>query len=383
MITAILGLLTGIVLCLTFGTVFFALIQTSVEKGYRFGIDIALGVVATDAFFVFCSIFGTSFLPHIEGFDNWLVGAGVIFLLILGVWNIVKEATVQKYADKSKRKSAWRYFLKGAFLNALNPVNFISWVTIATFLRTNTKFNYDLKDMIIFFSMSLVGVAFTESMLAVYAHKLSKQITPKTLSLINKITGVVFLIIAANLCWIQFLKPEPTYIPKPKGYARIEFPPHQYLALDSKYPYAFEYSSAAKILPDTFARAEPYWIFVAYPSLNANIQITYKDINNDPKRLAAYINDAYKLASRHQVKASGIQERTIVTPKGKRVVIFKITGDVPSYYQFYTTDTTKHFLRGAMYFNVADKPDSLAPVIEYLKADLDKMIETLEWRKHK
>ena len=381
MITALLGLLTGIFLCLTFGTVFFALIQTSVEKGYKYGINIAMGVVATDAFFVFCSIFGTSFLPQINGFDDWLTGIGIVFLVVLGILNLVKKVKVQNNVIDIKTKiSGWKYFLKGAFLNALNPINFVSWVTIATYLRTNTKFNYELKDMVIFFSMSLVGVAITEVSLAVYADKLSKSLTPKTISSINKVTGVVFISIAAKLCWIQFLVPEISYAPKPKGYSRIDLPAHQYQTLENTHPYSFQYSSFAKILPDTFARAEPHWIFVAYPVLNASIQLTYKDVNNNPKLLAGYIDDAYKLASKHQVKASGIQEQTFMTKKGRKVVMFKLTGDVPSYYQFFTTDSTKHFLRGAMYFNVADKPDSLAPVIDYLKIDLDKLIETLEWK---
>ena len=78
---ALYGLIAGILLCLTFGTVFFALIQTSIERGYRSGVQIALGVVASDAFFIFTAIFGTAFLPQINHFDKWVGAVGIIFLV--------------------------------------------------------------------------------------------------------------------------------------------------------------------------------------------------------------------------------------------------------------------------------------------------------------
>jgi gliding motility-associated lipoprotein GldD len=173
---------------------------------------------------------------------------------------------------------------------------------------------------------------------------------------------------------------EATYSPKPTGYPRLDLPAHQYVLLKDTHPYSFEHSSEAIILPDTFARAEPHWIFVAYPKWGASIQLTYKDIGNDQKKLAALINDAYRLAGKHQFKASGIKEATLKTNSGQTAVILELAGDVPSYMQFYTTDTTKHYLRGALYFNIAEKQDSLAPVIEYVKKDMMHLLNTLQWR---
>jgi len=89
-------------------------------------------------------------------------------------------------------------------LNALNPVNFMSWAAIATYLRT--KGRYDLTEMIIFFSMSLIGVFGTQTALAVYAQRLRQFITVKRMKYVNVITGVVFLGVAAKLLWEQFLK---------------------------------------------------------------------------------------------------------------------------------------------------------------------------------
>ncbi len=206
-LAALYGLITGILLCLTFGTVFFSLIQTSVERGYRTGIQIVLGVVASDAFFCFTAIFGTSFLPQIDHFDKWIGAIGIVFLVILGVKNFFRVPTITPKThadDRSRRRSHFKYFLKGVALNALNPINFMSWAAIATYLRT--KGRYDLNEMILFFGMSLIGVFATQSALAIYAHRLRRLLTIRIMKYINITTGIVFLGVATKLLWEQFLK---------------------------------------------------------------------------------------------------------------------------------------------------------------------------------
>lgn len=173
---------------------------------------------------------------------------------------------------------------------------------------------------------------------------------------------------------------EQTYIPKPKGYNRIDLPAHSYRPLTEAHPYTFEYSKYAVVEPDTFKTAGKDWIFINYPQFKANIQITYKPLNNNPALLRAFIDDSYKLASKHQIRASSIQEQRVLGKTGRTALLFKIEGDVPSPYQFYTTDSTGHFLRGAIYFPTATKNDSLAPVIDYLQADMLQLLNTLEWR---
>ncbi|MBD0259385.1 MAG: gliding motility lipoprotein GldD [Cytophagales bacterium] len=169
------------------------------------------------------------------------------------------------------------------------------------------------------------------------------------------------------------------YVPKPKGYNRIDLPPRQYVGLQGDYPYHFEHSAHAVIKKDTFARAEPYWIYVYYPSLRANVQVTYKTVNQDPKKFQELVNDAYKLAAKHQIKAEAIEEMTMKTPDGKTANLFQLEGEVPSQFQFYVTDTTTHFFRGALYFSTSTKNDSLAPVIDYVKEDMVHLLNTLKW----
>jgi len=170
------------------------------------------------------------------------------------------------------------------------------------------------------------------------------------------------------------------YTPKPKGYNRIDLPPTAYQQLPNQHPYTFEYSKYAKIRPDSSGIAQPHWINIIYPSLGANVQLTYKAIGHSDKMLNDLIEDSRKLASKHQIKAYSIEESEIKTPSGDVASVFELTGEVPSQFQFYVTDSTEHFLRGALYFNTATANDSLAPVIEYVKKDIVHLLNTLEWR---
>ena len=169
------------------------------------------------------------------------------------------------------------------------------------------------------------------------------------------------------------------YVPKPKGFNRIDLPPHAYVSLPDTFPYHFEYSRQAKLYPDTSYNAEPYWLNIYYPDYAANIQLTYKEVNNDRDRLESLLEDAYQLTANHQIKASSINEAVVGTPSGKKALMAELTGEVPSQFQFYITDSTQHFLRGALYFRTATANDSLAPVIEYIKADMVHLLNTLEW----
>lgn len=170
------------------------------------------------------------------------------------------------------------------------------------------------------------------------------------------------------------------YIPKPKGYNRIDLPKQAYQNLQEKHPYSFQYSKEAIIKQDTFARAEPHWIYIDYPNFKANIQLTYKPILNDKKRLQNMISDARKLSYKHNVKAYSIQEKIYTAPSGNRANIIELEGEVPSQVQFYITDSTNHFLRGALYFKTATQNDSLAPVIQFIRQDILHLVNTLKWK---
>jgi gliding motility-associated lipoprotein GldD len=173
----------------------------------------------------------------------------------------------------------------------------------------------------------------------------------------------------------------PDFTPKPKGYNRIDLPAHTYQQLPGEHPYTFEYSKEAVIKRDSSYMAKPHWLNVYYPKLHANVQITYMDVQRDRRLYNKMMEDARKLTGKHEIKATAIDERILKTPSGMRASVFELSGEVPSQFQFYTTDSTHHFLRGALYFRTATANDSLAPVIEYVKADMVHMLNSLKYKK--
>lgn len=191
-----------------------------------------------------------------------------------------------------------------------------------------------------------------------------------------KIKGFLTLIILGS--WI-LSGCETDFLPKPKGYNRIDLPAAEYQTLPDTFPYQFDYSVHARLLKDTSWISEPYWIDLHYPYFNAFVQITYKPINQDSV-VESYLNDSYRLTSQHNVKAYAIDERILYLKSGNVASVTELEGDVPTQFQFHITDSSRHFIRGALYFETATKNDSLSPAIEYIKSDLIHLLNSLEWK---
>ncbi|WP_342265328.1 gliding motility lipoprotein GldD [Cardinium endosymbiont of Philonthus spinipes] len=171
------------------------------------------------------------------------------------------------------------------------------------------------------------------------------------------------------------------YMPKPIGYCRINLPEQRYQSLTNDFPYRFEYSIHAQLRPPTSKYKMDYWINLYYPDFDATIYLSYQSVRGNHAILRGLCESARILASKHQVQASSIEESIIQTPKGYQVHVIELFGQVPTPFQFYTTDGQKHFLRGALYFKTATQSDFLAPVIAFIKKDIIHMLHTLEWKK--
>ncbi len=168
--------------------------------------------------------------------------------------------------------------------------------------------------------------------------------------------------------------------PKPRGYNRLMLPSQEYRITPDSLPYQFEYSTHAHLLKDTLRVTEKDWVEIYYPGLGATVHITYKPLHGNTALLKEYLNDAYVLTAKHQIKAYAIDESITRTNSGKTAVIAEIEGEVPSQFQFTMTDSSQNFLRGALYFNVKVQNDSLQPAIEYMKKEAMHLINTLQWK---
>ena len=169
------------------------------------------------------------------------------------------------------------------------------------------------------------------------------------------------------------------YLPKPLGYNRLVLPEPAYRPLPDTLPYTFEYSQHATLLADTSWVSERFWIEIYYPVLKANVHVTYKKLSNNDQLLKEFLNDSYTLTAKHQIKAYAIDEVIVKTPAGHTAIVVELDGEVPSQMQFTITDSTKNFLRGALYFNTQVHNDSLRPAIEYMKKDIMHLINSFNW----
>ena len=165
--------------------------------------------------------------------------------------------------------------------------------------------------------------------------------------------------------------------PRPYGYRRIVLPEADYIPLQQKEPYTFEMSRYAQWLPVN-NKGQGEWMNLHYDVLNADIHCSYMPVKGNLRELT---DDAVQFVYKHVSQASSIPEREFVNEKAKVYgVFFTLEGNTASPYQFFLTDSTEHFFRGAAYCNCRPNADSLRPILDYLEKDIEHLIETFEWR---
>jgi gliding motility-associated lipoprotein GldD len=172
--------------------------------------------------------------------------------------------------------------------------------------------------------------------------------------------------------------------PKPRGFFRIDFPEKQYHKINSDFPYQFEIPDYANVTADSRNPGKEDWININIPENKAEVHISYYQLQNAPKPsrqlLAEFIEESRELAYKHSVKANAIEEQIFMNP-GREVygTIYRIKGNAASPVQFFLTDSTTHFLRGALYIRATPNIDSLKPVVNFLEEDVVRLIETTYW----
>ena len=170
------------------------------------------------------------------------------------------------------------------------------------------------------------------------------------------------------------------YTPKPRGYFRITFPDKKYQTYSDHCPYTFDYPTYATITPDRSSMAKPCWINVVYPQFGGKIHLSYQAISSK-KVFNELIEDARTFAFKHTVKATAIDESFISYPDKKVYgILYAIDGNAASSMQFFLTDSIRNYVRGALYFNERPRLDSIQPVLDFIKKDIDRMIRSFKWK---
>ena len=185
-------------------------------------------------------------------------------------------------------------------------------------------------------------------------------------------------------CWLLLACNSSYTAGKKKGYFKIDFPEKKYIAFDQPgYPYTFEYPVYAQVSKDSIFfddKAGDWWINIDVPQFAGRIYISYKEIGKT-NNFDSLREDARKMAyQQHMQIATGIQEIEIQMPDHTGGIFYELSGNTATANQFFLTDSTKHFLRGALYFDATPNADSLSIVNDFLKKDLEHLINTLKWK---
>jgi gliding motility-associated lipoprotein GldD len=194
--------------------------------------------------------------------------------------------------------------------------------------------------------------------------------------------GKIFFILVSFFT-LGFTACNSRFTPKATGYPAIALPKKAYLSdAVTGLPYAFDIPSYTVVDKNVaymgVGEQNAGWMNLKFPSLNATLYISYNAVQKD--KLDVLVRDAYNFANNHSNKASFIEDSAFENPIGLQGVFFHLGGDVASPYQFFITDSSRHFLRGALYFDTTPNADSLAPVIDFLYQDLKQLVKTFHWK---
>jgi gliding motility-associated lipoprotein GldD len=172
------------------------------------------------------------------------------------------------------------------------------------------------------------------------------------------------------------VRPESYALPKPKGYFEIALPDtaSAWMAAKDGVEAGFRLNRRAQW---TVVDAQKGWVTLRYPSLGAEIQLSYVPVKGQLNQL---LDDSYQLAFKHDVVAQGIQEKQYADPS-RRVygLLYQFKGNTATPCQFFVTDSTRHFLRGSVYVMAKPNADSLAPVNAFLREEVIRLMETTRW----
>ena len=214
---------------------------------------------------------------------------------------------------------------------------------------------------------------------------------------------IFFSLLPLTLLSLLFMSScNSVYTSKKKGYYKIDFPKREYVKFDKPgFPYSFEYPVYATITRDSSyfdsSAGNPYWINIDFPSFNGKIYISYKIIGGTSvykiknegggyrdsvgkNTFQKMVNDSYNLTYKNDIKANSIDDSVMHTPNNITGIFFRLSGSVATAKQFFLSDTTHNFLRGALYFDATPNEDSLRPVNDFLQQDMMHLINTLQWK---
>ncbi|MEJ6979170.1 LysE family translocator [Pedobacter sp. P351] len=193
------GIGLGIVLSFVTGPVFFALIKTSIEKGFHAGMWLAAGVVLSDLIYIILTIYGSSFIQVENSYKVPIGIAGSVILLGIGLYYFFKKVKINHENINCKKRNTG-YFIKGFLMCIFNPSMFLYWVSVTSgFISMHGQL--DTREILPFFGSILVTQFSMDTVKAYYSNKLRYKIKENTMVMLNRTAGALIIIFAIKLIY--------------------------------------------------------------------------------------------------------------------------------------------------------------------------------------
>lgn len=197
----ITGILLGLSTLLFIGPVFFYLLKSSLESGFKAGISVAVGIILGDIIYVVLVFKGIGGFLQEEENSKWMALAGGLLLIGMGIKYLFNPSTKTEIAERLNSKSLWVYGLNGFLINFINPFVFGVWVV---FLTINQSKYGNESSILISMSIILTVIFITDLLKAFFAYKLKNLMNPSRLRTVYKIFGVIMVLFGSRLI-ITFL----------------------------------------------------------------------------------------------------------------------------------------------------------------------------------
>jgi threonine/homoserine/homoserine lactone efflux protein len=197
------GILVGLTFAVLLGPAFFALIQTSIQRGFRSGFFLALGIFTSDLIALSLAYFGATQFLGSDPRDNLVFSiVGGIILIIFGTYTFtrkgVKHDEVQENGGKNNIKKPYLYFIKGFVLNGANPGMWFLWITIV--VSISAKYGVEHKVQILEFLAGILLTIFSTDILKCFiSHRIKHHINANVLTWMNRLVGVILIGIGTYL----------------------------------------------------------------------------------------------------------------------------------------------------------------------------------------
>ena len=186
------GIPIGFLFSFALGPVFFTIIKTSLERGFRSTIPITIGVILADLVLLALAYSGVeAFIPEGVDFSFWAELGGGLFLIILGIVTLINRSKIAKAKEISLTALFFQNLFKGFLLNILNPTNFMEWVGTVGILKT--KYHFEVYENVSFFTGALLCATITSLAISYFAARLRNILTAKVMRYINIGSGILFL----------------------------------------------------------------------------------------------------------------------------------------------------------------------------------------------